>query len=436
MEISIKEPKEYERVIEITLPPDEVKKKIDSLYQKYQTTLHINGFRKGKIPPHIIKSKFGDSIKEEAVNDTIRETYREVVKNEKLSPITQGIITDTKFSDEAGLSFKVAFEVIPDIKPKNYKGIEVEKLPTAVNEKEIDTALSKLQASKATYIPSPIRRASPGDMVIVDYEILHEEKGIIRKNRVSNYSILLDGEGVPKEFTQGLTNSMPGDRRKVSFRYPMDFKDENLKGKWVEYEFLVREVKEKKLPKIDDEFAKDIGFNSLQKLKQQIEKEIKKEKERVSKSKIWTQIINSLISLHPFSPPTAIVNAYLRPMLEKVGNKIDRETKKNLEEIAIWRAKREILLDQIAELEDIKLTDDEIKSKLLETEESEKMDYENSVKALKKAGIFEPLVEEFRREKVLDFLANCAKIGGYNVSSNSGSKENFSSIYYKGRENM
>ncbi|MDI6840270.1 MAG: trigger factor [bacterium] len=408
MEVEIKEPKEYERLLEIKIPTEKVKDKIDSLYQKYQKTLHINGFRKGKIPIYIIKGKFGDSIKEEAISDTIQEAYKEVIEKENFSPITQGIIKESKFSDEDGLHFKISFEVIPDIKPKNYKGIEVEDLPTTVSDKEVEVALLKLQDSKSIYTPLLIMRgALPGDMVSVDYEILYEDKGIIRKNKVSNYAIILGAPEVPQEITQGLINSIPGDRRKVVIRYPIDLKDEKLRGKLVEYEFVVREVKEKKLPEIDDEFAKDIGFNSLQELKYQIENEIKKEKENIAKSKILTQIINSLIADNPFEPPTSIVNAYLRPMLKRVGTNIDEETRKNLDEVAIWRAKREILLDQIAKLEDIKLTEEEIKSKLVE---NQKVSYEDTVKSLKKEGIFDSLIEEFKREKVLDFLVNCAKI--------------------------
>lgn len=409
MKIEIKNVKDCKRVLEVSLPPDKVKNKINTLYQNYQKTLNIKGFRKGKIPMSIIKGRFGDAVRKESVDSIIKEVYKETIKKENLSPITQGIIENVKFDDNEGLSFKATFEVLPDIKPQNYKGIKVEKLSTQVTEKDIKDMLLKLQDSKATYVPLLTRSALPGDMLLVDYEVLVEEKGVIRKNKVSNYTIVLDAPGTPKEFTQGLTNSMPGDRRKVSLRYPLDFKDENLRGKWVEYEFLIHEVKEKKLPNLDNEFAKDLNFASLKELKQQIKKELKKGKEQNSIAKIKTQIINQLIDENPFEAPTSIVNAYLTPMLEKVGDKIDEKLKKNLAEIAIWRAKREILLTKIAELENIKLTDKELKSKLLETKEGQKMGYEQTVKTLKDRGIFAPLVEEFRIEKVLDFLVKESK---------------------------
>ncbi len=203
---------------------------------------------------------------------------------------------------------------------------------------------------------------------------------------------------------------MSGDRRKASLRYPTDFKDESLRGQLIEYEFSVREVKEKKLPEIDDEFAKDFGLKSLSELREQTKEMLKKEKGKDSKAKVETQIINSLIQDNPLEVPRVVVSAYLEPLLKRVGKDADDKVKKSIEEIAVWRAKREILLNKIGELEGIELKDEETKSRLMENEEWKRMGYDHTVKELKKEGFYDLLVEEFRREKVLDFLRNQAEI--------------------------
>ena len=410
MEVKVKETSPCERMLEISLPPDQVKEKIKELYTRYQRTADIKGFRKGKIPMDIIKSRFGETIRKEAINDIIGKTYRDVIQEKGFSPISQGIIQETKFKEEEGLSFKAIFEILPDIKLENYKGIEVKIPSTEPSKEEIQNALSVLQNSKAIYTPVSSRGARDDDMILADYEILKEEKGVLRKNKVSNYTILLDNPELPKEIRDKLAGAMPGDRRKASLRYPTDFKDESLRGQLIEYEFLVREVKEKKLPEIDDEFAKDFGLKSLSELREQTKEMLKKEKGKDSKAKVETQIINSLIQDNPLEVPRVVVSAYLEPLLKRVGKDADDKVKKSIEEIAVWRAKREILLNKIGELEGIELKDEETKSRLMENEEWKRMGYDHTVKELKKEGFYDLLVEEFRREKVLDFLRNQAEI--------------------------
>ncbi len=410
MEVKVKETSPCERMLEISLPPDQVKEKINELYTRYQRTADIKGFRKGKIPMDIIKSRFGETIRKEAINDIIGKAYRDVIQEKGFSPISQGIIQETKFKEEEGLSFKAIFEILPDIKLENYKGIEVKIPSTEPSKEEIQNALSVLQNSKAIYTPVSSRGARDDDMILADYEILKEEKGILRKNKVSNYTILLDNPELPKEILDKLIGAMPGDRRKASLRYPTDFKDESLRGQLIEYEFLVREVKEKKLPEIDDEFAKDFGLKSLSELREQTKEMLKKEKGKNSKAKVETQIINSLIQDNPLEAPRVVVSAYLEPLLKRVGKDADDKVRKSIEEIAVWRAKREILLNKIGELEGIELKDEETKSRLMENEEWKRMGYDHTVKELKKEGFYDLLVEEFRREKVLDFLRNQAEI--------------------------
>lgn len=247
-------------------------------------------------------------------------------------------------------------------------------------------------------------------MVIVDYEVLWEEKGVYRKNRVSNYTVVLDDPAVPEEIKSALKNCMPGDRKKTKFRYPMDIKDENMRGKWVEYDFLVHEVKEKKTPNIDNELAKSMGFNSLEELKSNIKQVVGRDKQLESRSRMKTQIVNSIIETNPFKPLNSLVSDYMESMLKQAGKEVDEKTKTQLEEIAIWRAKRDMLLQQISSLEKIQLSEEELKTKLMETEEGKGKGYEALVKDLKKKGIYVTIVWELTMEKTLDFLIGQAEI--------------------------
>jgi trigger factor len=409
MKVEVKKTRECERALKITMPPDPVKQKVTQLYSDYQKRVQIDGFRKGKVPMNIIEQRYEKTIQEEAVSVTVREAFIQAVKDENLSPITQGFIEETKFDDNEGLSFKVTFEVAPEIEVKNYEGIEIEKPSALVSKEDIEAALSKLQESKATYVPVLTRGAQQGDMLVVDCEVLREERGVLRKEKTPNYTVVLGSPGIPKEITQGLLNSVVSDRRKISFRYPADFEDANLRGQLIEHEFVVREIKEKRLSDVDDAFAKELGFESLAKLREEIKREIGKDKERGAKAKVENQIINMLVKENVFESPRSIVAAYLQPLIKRMGEELDDATRKELEEIAIWRAKREILLDRIAELQEIEMSDAEIKSKLMELDEYKQAGHERFVRQLKERGTYDFIVEEFRRGKTIEFLVSKSK---------------------------
>lgn len=410
MDFEIKKINECERTLEFSIPATEVSKKIEFLYSQYQTSAKLDGFRKGKVPMNIIKAKYSATIQEEAINECIRETYREIAEKEKISPVSDIRLEDKKFDLATGLKVKVTYEIMPDLKLQNYKGIKVKKLSTEVTEKEIELVMSKLMNSKATYVPTALRSASGEDMLIVSYDILWEEKGVYRKNHVSNYTVLMDAPETPEEIRNALKNTVPGDKKTVKIKYPVDYKDENLRDKLVEYAFVVHEIKEKRLPPVDEEFAKNIGFKSLEELKTNITKSIARDKETEARSRMRTQIINSLIESNPFKPLNSLVADYMESMLKQAGEGVDEKTKNQLEEIAIWRAKRDMILQQLSGMEHIEITEEELKLKLLETKEGQQIGYEKLVKDLQKKGILNSIVWEFTVDKTMNFLIENADV--------------------------
>jgi trigger factor len=176
----------------------------------------------------------------------------------------------------------------------------------------------------------------------------------------------------------------------------------------VEYEFVVREVKEEKLPPLSDEFAKEFGFESMSELTEGIEKQIKKEKEREADDLAKTQIINSLIDTHPFEPPRSLVNAYLQPLI-KEAKEMTEDTRKELEKIAIWYAKRDVLLKEIIKIEKIDISEEELKEKIEGLDKYKGLEYNRAVKKMKDEGEFDLFVGQLKRNKVLNFLLKHAR---------------------------
>jgi len=397
MEVAIKEPKAWQRVLEIKLPSSQIKDKLEKLFTKYKNSVQLSGFRRGKVPMSMIKTRFGTTIMAEAKDEAINEACRKVLKENGIKPITQGKVTDVKWDEQEGLSFKASFEIMPTIEVKNYKGMKLKVLSSKVKKEEIDAALNNLREQNATYITTVTRGAIEGDYIITDYEVLGEKKGIVRKERVQNYTITLGDKNLPAEFTTALVGARAGDVKKVSIRYPLDYSNESLRGKYLEYVFYVKEIKEKRLPPLDEEFAKDMGVNSLKELKKNLGKEIESQKKEQINRSLKAKVVDKLIEENTFEPPESLVNAYMEDIMRSVREreKLDSATKEKLRELALWRTKRDILLIKVADKENLSVSKAEIEKAKKET------DFK---------GNLEDLEEILRIEKTLDFIIKNASI--------------------------
>lgn len=397
MEVEIKEPQEWQRVLEIKLPSSQIRDKLEKLYMKYRNSVRLNGFRRGKVPMSIIKTRFGATIMAEAKEETINEACIRALKENGIKPITQGKVTDVKWDEEEGLSFKASFEIMPTIEAKNYKGMKLKVHSPKVKKEELDAALNNLREQNATYVTTVTRGAIEGDYIVTDYEVLGEKKGIVRKERVQNYTITLGDKNLPEEFTRALLGGRAGDVKKASIRYPLDYPNESLRDKYFEYVFYVKEIKEKRLPPLDNEFAKDMGVNSLKELKKNLEKEIEAQKRQQINRNLRAKVVDKLIEENPFEPPESLVNAYLEDIMRSVREreKLDDAAKEKVRELALWRTKRDILLSKVADKEKLNLSKAEL----------EKVKKENDFK-----GNIEDLKEILRIEKALDIVIKNASI--------------------------
>jgi trigger factor len=417
MKVEIKKLGDCERRVEMEVPREIVNKRIEKLYLKYQKTLKMNGFRKGKIPFGIIKKRFNKTIEREAVEEVIDSCLKNLIKEKKLIPLMQGKIEEIEFKETLPLYCKVYFEVMPEIELKHYKGISIEFPTPTVTKEELDSTLKILQKERRTYTPVYMRAAQKGDLVVVDYKRERRIRGIIREERGKNYSIILGEYGVPPSITDGLINTKIGDIKKVRVTYPQDYPDPSLKGEVIDYEFVIKEIKEEKLPPIDENFAKSLGVNGVEELKKLVTEDIRRRKLAVLERRAKTQIINILIEDNPFHPPPSYVEEYyfkplLAELMKKEGQSVDEKMKKELRDSAIWFAKRDILIEKISQKEGIQVNDKEVKNYALTLEDVKNEVQGEVISWLKKRGKYGVIVDQLKREKVLNFLLKHAKKEG------------------------
>lgn len=402
MEINIKDTKPWLKEIEVTIEPERVKHKIEQITASYANKAQVPGFRKGKVPRPILQRRYGATFEAMAIDELFDEAFKEIIQNNNLQPVSQAQISDYTLTDDKTLKFELSFEVIPEFELKNYVGIKIKKQEPTGFDEEFDRRVRILQEKCATYI-SLNRPAENNDYILVDYEIYEQNKLVGKKQ--SGVMIELGSNNNHPNINQALLGVKPGDEKMVSVSFPEDFSDKTLANRTLEYKFYVRDIKEKKLPEIDDEFAKDLGFKDLSELKDQLNQEIMLDRARIIEDDLKSQIYHYLVSEHNFDPPNVYVEMAYKEIINEYQFQDSEETRKKLANHAQERARFTIILDKIAEKENIKPTEQDIEQEL---EKYRRLGInESQLAMIKTSPVF---ISRITHNRVMDWLLQKAEI--------------------------
>lgn len=395
----------------IEIPSEAIEKEIQASLEKVRQKANIPGYRTGKTPMNIIEKRFGKSVETEALEKIIPEFYAKAVKEADIVPITSPVLdASPDFQRNIPLSLAMVVEVLPKIETLNYKNIKIKDTPVSVTDKDFEKALKALQEQKTTYEPSstPIKS---GDLVTVDYEIKYDDQ----IQTAQDQAIRIGVEGMPKEITESLIGKKSGDTADVQTIFPDDFHMKQLAGKNVSVKNVVKTVKNKNLPAIDDEFAKDMGYEDMEKLNAALREQLETAKKEQIKKLQQDELIEKLVASHEFSIPEALLHRELSSLVAqaKVSQKSSKDTAEleaELQPQAEKAAKAVILISIIGEKESISVSDDELKQQLMESAERVSMHPESLMKLYIQAdGSLEGFRNSIFRQKVLDLvLANAA----------------------------
>ncbi len=338
----------------------------------------IPGFRKGKAPKDVIEKRFAEEIHTEAVKAILPDAYAQAVSSENLRPIGDPMFRDIELEDDAPLKFKVELEVEPVIELEGYKDIKVEAEEVKVDDEEIDKVLESLKERYADFEPVD-RAAESTDVVVLEYIPSGDDGELDESKKVDDYPVQLGAGQLFPEFEEAVIGKKQGEKGSAEIAYPDDYKPERLAGQKVKYSFTVKEVKEKRLPEIDDAFAAKVDekFTSLDELRKDVGGRMKEEKEEEARRKMEEAAIDKIIESNSFDVPATMIDRYkgeLRKEDDKrremagVEAEEDEEKKKEIDElfdrIARRSIKRFFLIDRIAGLEDMKIADADVESEI------------------------------------------------------------------------
>ncbi|MBI5634907.1 MAG: trigger factor [Nitrospirae bacterium] len=409
--------------LKIEIPADILEKEYAGSLDNVRQRARIPGFRPGKAPMSMIEKRFGDDIKSELLEKLIPTYYAEAVKEADLAPVAMPKIeTNLDLKRNEPLVFSLTVEVRPKIGDMNYSGIKVTGVEASVNDKEVDDTLKGLQNDRAMF-DAVDREIREDDLLIIDYVKLDpsgEKEIASEKDQVMN----LGNRLTPRGILDNLIGKKKGDLVEVTLPEVVGKEAKEDSDKGDKLCITIKEVKEKKLPEIDDEFAKDFGNDSLEALKEKIKEGILSAKQENGKKQQKAKIIDTLTEGHAFDVPESLAAAELEhlmnserkaesslPQADPAADKADAALAEKLRPKAIKNVKATMILDEIAEKEKIIVSETEVKDRISLIARQFQATPDAIVNLfMTRDGSLENLRHNIREEKVLDFLLSHAEI--------------------------
>ncbi|MEO0070860.1 MAG: trigger factor [candidate division WOR-3 bacterium] len=369
----VRSPKEWLREIEVEIEPERLKNRIEGLLEEYRDRAEVPGFRRGKVPTELLRRRFGKTLESVAVEELMNEVLTETLKEKGVKPASGVQIENLEVAQDKTVRFRVSVEVIPDFELKPYTGLSLKRKEITGFDAEFERRLRALQERCAIFQPVN-RPAQTGDFLLVDY-ILEENNQPLAPKK-SNITIQIGAAELPgtasagetnlRKVQEALLNVSAGEERKVEITFPSDHPDKAIAGRTITYHFFIKGVKERVLPEINEDFAKDLGFESLDALRQAINNEILAERDEKTEEDLKSQIVDQLTSQYEFEPPRTWVEAQISRFLKEFNLPDTPEVKEKIQPIAVKFARLECIALRIAEKEGITITDEEIQTKVQE----------------------------------------------------------------------
>ncbi|MFQ6108717.1 MAG: trigger factor [Candidatus Aminicenantales bacterium] len=418
MKSTVKELNGCRREIEVEVDTDETRKEWEKILGQYATKVNIPGFRPGKAPKDIVKRMFYREIKEAFLNSVAPKVLEKEIKSQNLQPIGVPVISEYHFKEGEPFRLKAQLDIWPDIRLPEYKKIKVKKRNISVTVKEVSKTLEELQLKAAQYMPVEDRGVSEGDYVIAELKgrdtqtnrFFPTEKIIIIAGDKSNEPVL----------NRSLIGLKPEESCDFVISYEKNHQNKKLAGKTIAYHLKVISIKERKIPEINDDLAKDLGeYESLKDLKKKIRENLIASKEKELRKEMAQEIMDHISEKSPFELPETLIEQEYTAIMRRL---MSSQPQKDLTEEEVEKFKHEgrekaeqnirnhIILKKIIEEEGIKVTEEEVQEELRAIAKANEMPLARVVEAFNREGKREELKETLLLRKAVDFLVDNAII--------------------------
>lgn len=425
------------RKLKVVVNAQEIGERYTAHLDKIKDQVHLKGFRKGKVPVAHIKKVFGRSVMNEVLQETIRETSSQAIKDRNERPATMPDISipeaetnmESVVAGEADLSYEMSFDVLPDVNLTDFKALKLEKLTAEVDDEQLNEALAQLAERNTAYETEEGRKAGEGDRVTIDF------KGSIdgvpfERGEGENLQLVIGNAGFIPGFEEGIKGAKAGDSRDVPATFPEDYPVKELAGKEAVFAVTVKDVEKPMKAEINDEFAKGLGMEGADQLKDVVSKQLKHELDQASRMKLKRELLDALEAAHDFELPPTLVEREFEGVWKQVNEQLQREGKSFADEgktedearaeyrkIAERRVRLGLVVGEIGDKNKIEVSQDEMRAALIEQARrfpgQEKQVYEYFQKT---PGAIQEIRAPIFEDKVVDFVLELAKPSERTVS--------------------
>jgi len=414
------------RELELEIPAENVQKAAEKVARDLARVARIPGFRPGKAPVTLIRRRFADDIQGEVVQSLVPEYLEKALDEKKLIPVTRPEVDKVEFKEGEPLRFRAVFEVLPEFDLGDYKNLEVQVDAIEMGETQVSKALDEMRERAATYVPVEGRASKDGDFVLM--KLMGTPLGGGDPVQADNILCHLGAEETLESFTENLRGTQPGETKKFQSKYPEDYPDPKLAGKTYDYSVEVQGIKEKKLPELNDEFAKDAagengGFATLAEMRKKILENLEAAKGQRQQAQAREKILELLVKRHDFPVPEALVESQMDTRLERVVRSLAAQgvdpravnvdwvsLRRRQHDPAVDDVKAELLLDRIASAEKIEATDEDVEKEITALAERSGESATALRARLTKQGALDRMKSKLRSDKTIEWLYRTARI--------------------------
>ncbi|MGE0726366.1 MAG: trigger factor, partial [Alphaproteobacteria bacterium] len=427
-----------------TVPATELSAKVESKLSEIQQSARLPGFRPGKVPVGVLRKRYGQALLGEALQETLETSVQQTIEERGLRPAMQPKVEVQSFAEGGDLEYTVAMEVLPDIQAQDFSAVQVERLKARVDESEVDKALERVAGQHKRSAPiAEARPAAAGDIAVVDFEGSIDGKPFPGGGGKDFHLELGSGMFIPG-FEDGVIGHSPGETFEVGVTFPAEYGNRQLAGKPASFEVTIKELRAPSPAAVDEELAKQIGFGTLQELRDATRQEIEREFGQISRIRLKRVLLDQLAGSYDFAVPEGMVDMEFETIWRRIeeqrkavaegkaepdaddpdAGKDEETLKADYRKIAERRVRLGLLLAEVGRVNNINVSDDELGRAVAEEarrypgqERKVAEFYQKTPQAI--ASLRAPIFED----KVVDFILEMAKVSDREVSIDELLKE-------------
>lgn len=425
MKVEVENLNGHFKKLTIEVPADVVATRSLEYFRRIQRDVELKGFRKGKAPLEMVRSLYADSAKNDVAREVVERSLSEAIRTHSLSPVNMPEINIEAMSELSGLKYTATFENTPPIDLKDYKSFKGEKASTTVEAKEIDAALDNVRGQMATYEDLPAdTTAVTGLVAQIDHDATEAGQAFAPATDKGGFFEIGNGTLTP-DFEKNVLGMKAGETKNFTVKFPAAKNEDEatpVSGKTLDFTVKLNALKSKKLPPLDDDFAKKLGpFNSVADLRSRVEEDLKKEKEGRIRRDNLEKAITWLVEKNPVDAPETMVAGQMEQLAVEAGMQLQRmgldekaieERLKgwgnDMNERAVRQVKASLLLSNIAQKESIKASEEDVRQEINRMAVQSRKSPKDVWADLQEKGLVSGLVRQITELKALDFVVDHA----------------------------